>query len=97
MFICVHPWFIFPGVKLISWNVNGLRAVLKKPADRVKTFYVGSREFDPVDVGFDTNKIPEVNAPLDTTLAGNSNAGHTWGTELTDAEKRDLVEYLKSL
>ena len=30
MFICVHPWFIFPGVKLISWNVNGLRAVLKK-------------------------------------------------------------------
>src|SRR5271165_7167857 len=30
VFICVHPWFIFPGMKLISWNVNGLRAVLKK-------------------------------------------------------------------
>ena len=30
MFICVHPWFILRRVKLISWNVNGLRAVLKK-------------------------------------------------------------------
>ena len=30
MFICVHPWFILSRVKLISWNVNGLRAVLKK-------------------------------------------------------------------
>jgi exodeoxyribonuclease-3 len=30
VFICVHPWFILPAVKLISWNVNGLRAVLKK-------------------------------------------------------------------
>ena len=30
MFILVHAWFIFPSVKLISWNVNGLRAVLKK-------------------------------------------------------------------
>jgi len=30
VFICVHPWFILRRVKLISWNVNGLRAVLKK-------------------------------------------------------------------
>ena len=30
MFICGHPWFILRAVKLISWNVNGLRAVLKK-------------------------------------------------------------------
>ena len=30
VFICVHPWFILRAVKLISWNVNGLRAVLKK-------------------------------------------------------------------
>ena len=30
MFICVRPWFILRRVKLISWNVNGLRAVLKK-------------------------------------------------------------------
>ena len=30
MFICVHLWFIIDPVKLISWNVNGLRAVLRK-------------------------------------------------------------------
>jgi exodeoxyribonuclease-3 len=30
VFICVPPWFILRRVKLISWNVNGLRAVLKK-------------------------------------------------------------------
>jgi exodeoxyribonuclease-3 len=30
VFICVHLWLILAYVKLISWNVNGLRAVLKK-------------------------------------------------------------------
>src|SRR5450755_2173393 len=30
VFICVHPWLILRRMKLISWNVNGLRAVLKK-------------------------------------------------------------------
>ena len=38
------------------------------------------------------------NATLfDTTLPGNSNAGHTYGTALSDADKLDLLEYLKSL
>jgi exodeoxyribonuclease III len=30
VFIRGHSWFILRRVKLISWNVNGLRAVLKK-------------------------------------------------------------------
>jgi len=34
---------------------------------------------------------------LNATGAGDSNAGHNYGTDLTDAEKRDLIEYLKSL
>jgi cytochrome c5 len=33
----------------------------------------------------------------DTTLPGYSNAGHTFGDALTDAERRDLLEYLKTL
>lgn len=35
---------------------------------------------------------------LDTRLRGNDNAGHTgprYGTDLSEAQKRDLVEYLK--
>src|SRR6185312_13185863 len=30
VFICVPLWFMVSPVKLISWNVNGLRAVLRK-------------------------------------------------------------------
>jgi hypothetical protein len=35
--------------------------------------------------------------PFDTKVSGNHNTGHTFGTMLTDAEKRDLLEYLKQL
>ena len=33
----------------------------------------------------------------DTTLDGNSNQGHLYGTELSSEEKQALVEYLKTL
>jgi hypothetical protein len=82
---------------LHNGSVPNLWELLKRPGDRVKSFYVGSREFDPVNVGFVTTKYDEMAVPLDTTLQGNGNSGHTWGTELTDAEKWDLIEYLKSL
>ena len=34
---------------------------------------------------------------LDATASGNSNSGHDYGTKLSAAEKRDLIEYLKTL
>jgi hypothetical protein len=34
---------------------------------------------------------------FDTTMSGNSNSGHDYGTKLSDDEKRDLIEYLKTL
>lgn len=34
---------------------------------------------------------------IDTTTPGNSNAGHNYGTELSADEKRELVEFLKTL
>jgi len=34
---------------------------------------------------------------FDTSLPGNSNGGHLWGTELSDADKKALLEYLKTL
>jgi hypothetical protein len=34
---------------------------------------------------------------VDTTLVGNSNRGHEYGTALDDADRWALVEYLKSL
>jgi hypothetical protein len=34
---------------------------------------------------------------FDTTLPGNSNAGHDFASKLTAEERRDLLEYLKLL
>ena len=73
------------------------------PADRRdKTFFIGSWEFDPVHVGYSTREMPGAFL-FDTTLRGNSNSGHEYGTgydglpALTDEEIRNLVEYMKTL
>lgn len=79
---------------LHNGSVPNLWELLKPPAERIQQFKVGSRRFDPVHVGFDTASGP---SPLDTRLRGNSNAGHAYGTKLTDEEKWALIEYLKSL
>lgn len=34
---------------------------------------------------------------FDVSLPGNSNTGHEYGTELTDIERQELIEYLKTL
>lgn len=81
---------------LHNGSVPSLAELLKPPAERVQRFYVGSREFDPVAVGLAA--VAGAQARLfDTALPGNSNAGHAYGTALDAAEKRDLLEYLKSL
>jgi RoxA-like, cytochrome c-like len=69
------------------------------PADkRVKLFYTGNVEFDPVNVGYmlETEKFPGGFA-FDTSITGNSNAGHQYGTSITDPERMDLIEFLKAL
>ncbi|HEX8155125.1 MAG TPA: di-heme-cytochrome C peroxidase, partial [Thermoanaerobaculia bacterium] len=43
---------------LHNGSVPTLRDLLLPPAQRPKTFYVGSREFDPVNVGFETTPGP---------------------------------------
>jgi hypothetical protein len=69
----------------------------KPAACRPTTFYVGSTEFDLENVGFSTS--PSTGAvPFDTALTGNSNRGHSgpkYGTELSEGDKRNLLEYLK--
>jgi mono/diheme cytochrome c family protein len=72
--------------------------------ERPARFVVGDREFDPVKVGYRTDR-PERGAWLDTAETGNSNQGHWFrdgegpgiiGPALSDAERRALIEYLKS-
>lgn len=78
---------------LHNGSVPNLWQLLQAPDQRVKDFQVGSREFDPVNVGFDATGTFH----FDTRLPGNSNAGHTFGTQLTDDQKWALIEYMKTL
>ena len=81
---------------LHNGSVPNLWELLRKPESRVKQFYVGSREFDPVNVGYDTKPF-DGGYRFDATLPGDSNAGHAWGTQLSDDQKWALIEYMKTL
>ena len=61
-----------------------------------RTFPVGHREYDPGRVGYATD-VAEPIFVFDTSVDGNSNAGHEYGASLDESERRDLVEYLKTL
>ena len=74
---------------------------------RPDEFCVGSREFDPVNVGFVTTGC-DLNDPKDknrfiTSVKANYNTGHNYGTgkdgkdALTEQERLDLIEYIKGL
>jgi len=80
---------------LHNGSVPNLDELLKPAAKRSAKFHVGSREFDPIHVGFQTDK----GFLFDTSLPGNSNRGHEYGLEdMKDDQKRaSLLEYLKSL
>jgi hypothetical protein len=70
---------------------------LLHPDQRPERFAVGNHEYDPVKVGY---LISGSGWTLDTTLPGNSHAGHSgerYGTALTDVQKTALLEYLKTI
>lgn len=96
---------------LLPAKVQNVSSATVPPADpagptRPEVFSVGSREFDPVRVGF----VSKVDAGQDAfvfrvrdeasgePIPGNYNSGHDYGTgRLSDAERMELVEYLKTL
>jgi mono/diheme cytochrome c family protein len=85
---------------LHNGSVPTLWSLLQTPDTRPVTFRVGSREFDPVNVGYVTDQGPSTFNVLDadgSTIAGNANSGHSYGTALTNDDKWALVEYMKTL
>lgn len=83
---------------LHNGSVPSIRELLKKPTDRVMEFYVGSTEYDPVNLGFKSQPLYfafNLQVSCDK-CTGNSNLGHNYGTGLTDGEKDQLIEFLKS-
>ncbi len=79
---------------LHNGSVPTLFDLLRPPAGRPVEFRVGSRRFDPVRVGFESAAW---SFRFDTRLPGNANTGHEYGTTLTDDQRWQLVEYLKSI
>jgi cytochrome c5 len=87
------------GPYLHNGSVPNLRELLMPQDQRSKVFYRGYDVLDPVNVGF-ISKGPEaekIGFRVDTSVPGNGNSGHLYGTDLSAAQKEDLLEYLKTL
>jgi hypothetical protein len=90
---------------LHNGSVPNLYEMLIPAGERTKKFYLGG-DFDPVKVGLDTTATSGTFL-MDTTLLGNSNAGHSFqdgprgdgivGRLLSDDQRWALLEYLKSI
>jgi mono/diheme cytochrome c family protein len=81
---------------LHNGSVSSLYQLLLPSDQRPKGFYVGSRQFDPKNVGFESTKSPG-GFEFRTEVPGNGNSGHDYGTTLPEDDRRALVEYLKTL
>jgi hypothetical protein len=84
---------------LHNGSVPSLYDLLLPPAQRPATFFVGTRNFDPKKVGYDTAPgTPGNSFRYDTSLPGNSNKGHVYGVgSLSTTQRAELLEYLKSI
>ncbi len=85
---------------LHNGSVPSLWELLKAPDTRTKSFWVGSRDFDPINVGYQVNQGLSEFKVLDGSgkiQLGNSNLGHVYGTSLKESEKWALIEYMKTL
>jgi len=84
---------------LHNGSVPTLAELLKKPADRVKKFKIGPA-YDIVNVGLAADQTQfdyELQTGCGDINSGNSNCGHDFGTNLSEQEKKALLEYLKTL
>ena len=79
--------------------VPSLEELLEPVAERRAIFYRGYDVYDPVRVGFvsEGEAARRSGTAYDITRAGNGNAGHLYGVQLTPADKKALIEFLKTL
>lgn len=81
---------------LHNGSVPTLYDLLLPPARRPASFKVGAREFDPAKVGFRSEGYDGF--AFSNVQRGNSNGGHEYGVDrLTEQDRWDLIEFLKSL
>lgn len=77
-------------------SVPNLYEMLLPAAQRSTSFQMGGTGLDPVKVGVDSAS-PAATFLFDTTKPGNGNTGHEFGAALTDTQRWQLLEYLKTL
>jgi hypothetical protein len=87
-----RPRSFYRGYDLLDRNNLGFVALRCDEAGSPVNDLPEGCEVKPVAAGC----VPELKGwRFDTREAGNSAAGHLWGTDLADREKDALVEYLK--
>ncbi len=97
-------WAVSPY--LHNGSVPNLYELLSPQNERSNTFWLGTKQFDPIKVGHDPSEL-KGGYLYDVTKPGNSNHGHEFkdgprgngaiGPALSPEDRWALVEYLKSL
>ena len=89
---------------LHNGSVPTMRDLLNRPEDRPKQFCRGDEVYLWKQLGYRWEPVvvnSRATCPdsylYDTRTPGNSNSGHLWGTDLSDADKDALMEFLKTL
>lgn len=95
---------------LHNGSVPTIDALLGPAEGRLSKFYLGNREYDPVKLGYKTDKLAN-GFELDTSIRGNANTGHRFskeynkdknvtgliGEELDETKRKAIIEFLKTL
>jgi hypothetical protein len=82
---------------LHNGSVPTLYDLLSPPQQRPKSFPLGHREYDPVKLGFAADvACSGEDCMVDTSLPGSGNGGHVFGTDMSEADRMALLEYLKT-
>lgn len=84
---------------LHNGSVPTLADLLNPPAERPSVFARGYDVYDEQKVGFvsDSAEARAEGSIYDTKIPGNGNGGHLYGTTLSNDQKQDLLEYLKTM
>ncbi len=84
---------------LHNGSVPNMRELLSPVEKRSVTFFRGYDVYDQANLGFVSagSEAQQVGFCYDTRVTGNSNQGHTYGTNLSDPDRQALIEYLKTL
>ena len=96
------PYFHNGSVPTI-WNALDSKS---RPKRFTRSFETNEADYDKQHIGWKIRKVSESDIPstaidrrkiYDTSQPGRSNAGHTYGDNLSNEERWELLEYLKNL